>query len=337
MRLITNDIDKDAWSALVKSSSTASFFQTPECLRFYHSVSFIQPFVFAVEVNHQLQALVCGYVVAEKNPLKAFFTRRAIIPGGVLLIDEVQPEALSLLLTTLRDSLQSSGNVYVEFRNYHDYSPWKSVFADAGFEYRPHLNYLINVKDNTEALQQLHKTKRRHLRLSDKIDVRWEVSTSLLELKAYYKILKNLYNKRIGLPIFPFEFFETLVMEHFGLFLVVKRGMEVIGGSICVVLPDDTIYEWFICGLDRKYKQAYPSTVATWAAIAYAAERGIAKYDMMGAGSPDKAYGVRDFKSKFGGELVEHGRFILVARPITYFIGRKLLQIIQFFKGKQMK
>lgn len=31
---------------------------------------------------------------------------------------------------------------------------------------------------------------------------------------------------------------------------------------------------------------------------------------MMGAGVPnDGGYGVRDFKAKFGGELVEYGRF----------------------------
>ena len=47
-----------------------------------------------------------------------------------------------------------------------------------------------------------------------------------------------------------------------------------------------------------------------WISIDYACKNGIEKFDFMGAGSPDEDYGVRDFKAKFGGSLVEPGRFI---------------------------
>jgi lipid II:glycine glycyltransferase (peptidoglycan interpeptide bridge formation enzyme) len=43
---------------------------------------------------------------------------------------------------------------------------------------------------------------------------------------------------------------------------------------------------------------------------------------MMGAGKPDESYGVRDFKAKFGGQLVEHGRFQIVLSPLLYEIGK---------------
>ena len=43
---------------------------------------------------------------------------------------------------------------------------------------------------------------------------------------------------------------------------------------------------------------------------------------MMGAGTPDAAYGVREFKAKFGGKEVEHGRFICVTKPLLYQIGK---------------
>ena len=41
----------------------------------------------------------------------------------------------------------------------------------------------------------------------------------------------------------------------------------------------------------------------------------------MGAGEPGVPYGVRDFKSEFGGKLVEHGRFLCVKKPLLYKIG----------------
>ena len=42
----------------------------------------------------------------------------------------------------------------------------------------------------------------------------------------------------------------------------------------------------------------------------------------MGAGKPDEAYGVRDFKARFGGEQVEHGRFLYINKPLLYRVGK---------------
>jgi lipid II:glycine glycyltransferase (peptidoglycan interpeptide bridge formation enzyme) len=54
----------------------------------------------------------------------------------------------------------------------------------------------------------------------------------------------------------------------------------------------------------------------------YAAENDYPLFDFMGAGSPDQPYGVRDFKAEFGGELVEHGRFLCIRKPMLYWIGK---------------
>ena len=107
---------------------------------------------------------------------------------------------------------------------------------------------------------------------------------------------------------------------------MVKHNGQVIGGSVCVLLPCKAIYEWFVCGLDGQIKNVYPSTVATWAAIEYAATNAFPIFDMMGAGKPDEGYGVREFKSKFGGELVEHGRFLQICNPPLYKFGKFIIQ-----------
>lgn len=82
-----------------------------------------------------------------------------------------------------------------------------------------------------------------------------------------------------------------------------------------------TVYEWFECGLNADYKEQYPSVMATWAGMQYANGHGCARYDMMGAGVPGVPYGVRDFKSEFGGDMVEHGRFLCVCKPLLYKLG----------------
>jgi len=84
---------------------------------------------------------------------------------------------------------------------------------------------------------------------------------------------------------------------------------------------EGTVYEWFECGLNAEYKEQYPSVMATWAGMEWAHAHGCARYDMMGAGEPGVPYGVRDFKSEFGGEMVEHGRYLCVLKPWLYQLG----------------
>jgi len=45
-----------------------------------------------------------------------------------------------------------------------------------------------------------------------------------------------------------------------------------------------------------------------------------------------KSYGVREFKSKFGGEEVRFGRYIKINRPVLYWIGKTGLKILQKIK-----
>jgi lipid II:glycine glycyltransferase (peptidoglycan interpeptide bridge formation enzyme) len=66
--------------------------------------------------------------------------------------------------------------------------------------------------------------------------------------------------------------------------------------------------------------------LATWAGIEYAANHHFDKFDFMGAGKPDESYGVREFKSKFGGTLLEHGRFLYICNSGLYKLGKFIVR-----------
>ena len=53
----------------------------------------------------------------------------------------------------------------------------------------------------------------------------------------------------------------------------------------------------------------------------------IKKFNFMGAGKPDVPYGVRNFKSKFGGELVETPRYVIAHKPLFYAIGKFVMTL----------
>jgi len=319
-----SDINALQWNELVATSPTSSFFQTRECYDFYASLSFLKPFIFAVTESDKLVGLICGYVISNGNVLKQFFSRRAIVPGGLLLDAQISDTALQNLLEHTARELSRKA-IYLEVRNYNDYASYRASFESAGFSYKEHLNFHVATHDVDSALMQLNKTKRRYVKLSQKEGAESSESIDSEEIKAFYIILEQLYKTKIKTPLFPCEFFEKLVELSHGKIFVVKYEGKIIGGSVCVFLPNQIVYEWFVCGLDGQIKNIFPSTLATWAGIEYAAKNGYHHFDMMGAGKPDEGYGVRVFKSEFGGELVEHGRFLFICQPMLYSLGKYIV------------
>ena len=348
MRVIVyKDIDRAEWSVLVKASATGTWFQTPDAYSFYESLpDLFRPFVVAISneaplneaqhsINPSLQTLraVCvGYVTVEKSALKQFLTRRAIIIGGPALADDCINEEVQLLLSTLREQLSTGANapIYIECRNFNDYSRWKDAFTAAGFEYVPHLNFHVDTSSTEVVEANLGKSRKRDIRTSLRDGATIIEKPTLEQVREYYAILENLYKTRVKTPLFPFSFFEKLWQHKDGRFILVALNNEIIGGTVCVVFnrdkfeittPPSVVYEWFACGRDGEWKTIFPSTVATYFGIRYAAEHRCARFDMMGAGKPDEAYGVRDFKAKFGGKEVEYGRFLCITKPLLYKIG----------------
>ena len=313
--LTYNDIDPQQWQSLVEKSSFATWFQTDEAYRFYQSVSDMCAFVYGVMEEDKLVGVIVGYTTHEKCKIKQYFTKRAIVVGGPLLDENISESALTMLLQTVKK--QQGEAIYIETRNLHDYSRWKSVFLANGFAYQPHLNIQVACRlTHTMSEQRVRQVRKA---LKNGVEISQEQSEE--DVKAWYLILKKLYQTKVRTPLWREEFFLQFYRNGVGKYLLVKYDGKVIGGMMCPVLADKAIYEWYVCGLDEEYKEQYPSVMATYAVIEYAKQNGIPLFDFMGAGVPDKPYGVRDFKMEFGGEVVEYGRYLCLNKPIIYKMG----------------
>lgn len=324
------DINPDAWLALCSRSSVSSFFQTKACYDFYAELNFLKPFLYGVSEDDKLTGLACGYLIADGGVMKRFFSRRAIIPGGLLLADDISKQALTSLLKVLRKDLSAKA-IYVEIRNYNDYTPFKDILQQQGFDYLPHLNIQVPLTGVNNAFGQLSSTKQRQVRQTEKSGVVCSLSHKQDDVMGFYQILKRLYKQKVKKPLFPLEFFLKVVKQDFTRFFVVKKNELVIGGILCVN-NDKALYEWFICGNENPGRNMYPSVLATWKAIEYAASNGYTYFDFMGAGKPGKRYGVRDFKTQFGGTILEQGRFLYLCKPKLYSFSKNMLHIIQKIK-----
>ena len=324
MKIITdvNSIPDEQWDRLLKSSPTRSFFQTRECFDLYAAnPTFMKPFCIAAEEEEQLKGVIIGYIQSDGGFAKRFFSRRAIINGGPLLADDISNEALSILLTHCKNNLQGKA-IYVESRNYVDFSPYKDVFKGCGFDYVPHLNFHIDTSSEETVENNLAKSRKRNIRLSFRDGAEIVENPTKEDMHEFYHILCELYVNKVKTPLYPLSFFDYLFSQSYAKYFLVRFQGKIVGGTLCVSLQDNALYEWFACGEDGVYKNIYPSSVAKYAAIIYTARNNYHHYDMMGAGKPDEVYGVRDFKATFGGQLVEHGRFLAVINPLLYEIGK---------------
>ena len=319
--ILTYDlIDRQQWSELVRTSETGTWFQSPEAYGFFASMpELMEPFVYGVERAGKLCAVCVGYVTKERNPIKQFFTRRAIIIGGVAVAANGAKEDMVILLNYVRKELKPK-SIYIETRNFNDFSPWKEAFEAAGFVYKPHLNFHVDPATNN-----LSDNRKRQLKKSDAVV---SEGVSELEIREWYEVLSELYRTKVKTPLWPIDFFLEAYRQGVGKFLLVKHEGRIIGGSM-VVADERTVYEWFECGLNAECKDQYPSVMATWGGIQLAHQSGCTRYDMMGAGEPGVPYGVRDFKAEFGGQMVEHGRFLCVCKPMLYRLGVCVVKILK--------
>lgn len=319
------EVCEAGWGQLLLTSPYATWFQSPEAYRFYGSLTKeMMPFVFGVSENEQLMGVIAGYITCERSAVKQFFSRRAIIMGGALLDEHISDDALTALLSNMLAVLRRK-TIYIEVRNLHDYSQWKELFADVGLSYMPHLNFQVRCNHLEPLMKDFKSNRKRQVRKALDGGATIIESPTIAQVTDFYHLLKRLYAHKVRTPLPSLDFFLNFYNQHLGKFLLISYENRIIGGMMCPVLANHTIYEWYVCGLDKQYRKQYPSVLVTYAAIRYAAANNIPTFDFMGAGVPDVPYGVRTFKSRFGGVQVEYGRFLYVCSPLLYRLGKLIM------------
>lgn len=312
------DIDKAQWNELLNNrSDVASFFQSPDAYELFEHFDWAESVVVAVEENNLLTGVVVSTLFHEGKGIVRRITSRAIVNGGPLLDRNISDRALESLLSTTITILKNKC-IYIETRNFNDYSRWKKNFEKCGFSYQPHYNFHIDTSHPELIEKRFSSSRRYEIRQSLKNEAYIDQNKDCIP--GFYAILHNLYKTKIHVPLFPLDFFQHLSQQPYcKIFIVHDATGRTIGGQVSLFLSGKVGYSWFCCGLDHEYKKIHPSVLAFFSGIRYAADNGIPLFDMMGAGSPnDGGYGVREFKAQFGGKLVEHGRYLHLCRPLIY-------------------
>jgi len=332
--MIKYSIEKESlgkpWSDFVKSHPRGNSFQSVLFYDFYTQTNEFTPY-FCIAKDKVSKKIVGGFLFVIQKKGKSFpgnLFKRALLVGGPLI--PVNGERiLDGLLKTYNDFTKRRV-IYSEIRNIHSWSHQVDVFLKNKYTYEAHLNYQIPIAGRDVNLA-FSKSKKRQIKKALQNGAIVIENPELSQVKEFYGILQDLYRERINKPLPDWSFFkgfyEIIVAQGAGKFLLVHYHGKIVGGIMLPFFQQKMVYEWYVAGLDKQYKEAYPSVLATWAGIEFAIKQGFSSFDFMGAGTPSHTYGVREFKSKFGGRLLNYGRFIRSNQKIIHLLIKVFLKL----------
>ncbi len=317
---VVKTLNKEIWHKFLVEQSTANIFHTPEMFEVFNCIHGYQSDIWAtVNDRGDVFALLIPVKVTLIEGILSRFTTRSVVYGSVLCStnNEGQKALDCLLRAYLKRDTHNS--LFAELRNLCDLTTFQPVLDKWGFVYEGHLNYLIDLNHPLDRIRNNISRRTRKKIASELRKGRVSISeiTDRNQLSEWYKLLQKTYAvAQVSLAdISLFEAaYDILCPRGMIKFLIAR--VEGIGAACSAELIfKDTIYGWY-GGMDRTFSYYCPTEMIMWYILKWGAENGYRVYDFGGAGKPDEEYGVRDFKAKFGGTLVNYGRNIRVHHPL---------------------
>jgi lipid II:glycine glycyltransferase (peptidoglycan interpeptide bridge formation enzyme) len=292
--------------------------------------------IWAIEDDSgQILALMLP-VHIKLNKLFSSLTTRAVVFGSVLFdLGDRGVRALGLLMNEyIKEADKNS--IFTELRNIYDLGKVQTVCKNHGFFYEDHLNYLIDLNRPVDSVfQSIGKRTRKNIRRGlNKDKVRIEEVNDKKQLDESLQLIQETYNLA-RIPLADRSLFDSaydeLAPKDMVRFLVAYVEDTPIATSV-ELLHNQTIYGWY-SGMNRDYSSHVPNELLMWNILKWGAENGYKLYDFGGAGKPEEDYGVRDFKAKFGGELVNYGRNTYIHKPGLLRISTAGYRVYQALKS----
>jgi hypothetical protein len=327
---IVRFLDEEKWRHFIESQPTSNIFHTPEMFQVFARAKGYQPRLWAaVNDGGQVLALLLPVQIALRGGILRRLTTRAVVYGSVLY--DPSPAGEEALATLLRAYAQGADRevLFTELRNLSDLSAVQPVLNDCGFVYEDHLNYLIDLnRPIKEIWQGISKSGRQAIHRSMRRGVVPEEVQDRSLIPMYYDLMRQSY-ARAKVPLADVSLFEAvfdiLVPKGMAKMLLARVDDRYVAASLEIPYKG-VIYSWY-SGYDRTFRTFYPNDILVWHILKWGAKNGYRCFDFGGAGRLHEPYGLRDFKAKFGGRLVNFGRHTCVHAPFAFAFSRMGYQV----------
>ena len=324
---ITNSPDIKQWSDFVYNHEHGNIFQTPELAEVYKRTKNYEPITLAAinTKNDEILAVLQAAVIKEMNGILGTFSARSIIQGGPLFVEgENGIKALKLLMEHY-DKIARKKALYTQIRTLWDTSNISSFLNSIGYEYEERLNFLIDLnRPEEEIWRDIHKSRRKGInRAANKGVVIVELCDKKV-IPSFYGIVEETY-KNVTIPLADISLtesaFELLAPKNMATFYIAKYE-DMYVGARAVLNYKGLIYDWY-AGASSAYLPLYINEALVWHILKEGANNSYRIFNFGGAGKPNEEYGVREFKRRFGGKMVNFGRYEKIYSPIKIKIAEK--------------
>ncbi len=325
-------VEEQLWDSFVENHPNGNFFQTRHYFFLHHSRFNCVPFGYAVMEDDKILALMVGVIYHNYFRPVSYFTKRAVITGGPLIKDN-DSTIFNFLVEQVAGLLRRKC-VYVQIRNLCDTNSFRSDFEKNGFVYEKHLDIIHDLTLPKEIINSgISKNKRGNINKSINKGTCFTEIVNFRIFKSGVELIQKTYEK-VNLPSPSNAFFynsfirlnKSGFLKAFGAF----ADNDLIGIRLELCYKG-LIYDWY-AGSDDRFKNRYPNDFLPYHILHWGNENGFGKFDFGGAGKPDKPYGVRDHKLKFGGELVCFGRYERVNQPVIMLFSKTAFRLLQILK-----
>lgn len=314
------NLESEKWDSYVFHHDKGTIFQMSSYLACHTSEFKSESFGFAAVEGDDIVGVVAGVITYNYFFPINYLTRRAVIEGGPIADNKNIAEKL---LTAVTDYTKNKA-VYTQYRNLWDMGEYRPALENMGYNYEPHLDIIHDLTIDKESIVKgisknkrgnIHKSLNKGTIFREAVESEWDRCIDLI-LGTY---------KRVGLPCQSRAYFVNAfssMSDCVKVFVVEYEDMII--GTRVELCYKGLVYDWY-AGADDNYRNCYPNDVLPYSILLWGSDNGFESFDFGGAGKPGVPYGVRDHKLKFGGQLVEYGRFERINNCLVYTLASRLV------------
>ena len=310
---ITDSFNKQQWDEFVQNHPHGNIFQTPDMAEVYRQTKNYNPIpLAAIDTNSgEILAVMQAVIIREIGGLLSSLSARSVIQGGPLFVEGKDGlEAVARLMEHYDDAVRKKV-VYTQVRNMWDTQGIGNVsglFGSLGYTYDEHLNFMIDLdRPGEEIWRNIHKSRRKGINRAEKSGISIRRMEGLAELDECYSLIEETY-KNVKVPLADISLlkaaYSTFAPDGTADYYIAMQDGEPVGTRITLKF-NGTVFDWYA---GSKKGAAYVDEALVWHILKENAGRQQV-FDFGGAGHPQKPYGVREFKRRFGGEEVNFGRY----------------------------
>lgn len=323
-------ISREKWQDFTDNNENCNIFSTPYMYDVWNATPCYRSFAFfAIDRNEEIKGILSGYLQTVSPGIFSKISTRVILMQTPVAIDD---EALSTLLKYYTNYMKRKA-VYTEIRNNYDTSSQRHIYEGLGFNFEDHLNIIVDLSQEEDVIfAQINSTRRKQIKRGYKrgAQLQIEYGSNMEIIGKCYDIIYSLYT-RLGLP-YPEKShidnaFNFANINIYPVCFYLNFNEQIIGTRI-VLCYKNCIYDWYAASLEDQYDK-YPNDILPWEIFRWGHQNKFTNFDFGGAGKPNVPYGVRDYKMKFGGKLVNYGRYNFVHNPIKMKIAEVGFKIYQ--------